>query len=234
VPLLLVEPDKGPLPPETDLEVPAGSAGILTVRRGQMLAIEAPDGGQVAGLFAWTTVEPAEWLSPHHTRVFGGTFLLRMGTRLVTNRRRPIFVVGRDSLRRHDLLLPASDETVAAVGGALAAAGLTVPRIPDPVNLFMDARLGEDGQIDVRRSPARPGERWTVRALIDALVAVAATRAGITEASADPPRRLRVIVRNEVADLPHDLPLAPNGSPPTNSRCVGCGSVSPTSRDRRR
>jgi len=208
MPLLLIEPDPGPPPPETDLEVPGGSAVVFTVRRGQMLAIEAPDGGQVAGLFAWTTADPAEWLSPHHTRVFGGTFLLRMGTRLVTNRRRPIFVVGRDSLRRHDLLLPASEEMVAAVETALAAAGFTMRRVPDPVNLFMDARLGEDGQIDVRPSAARPGERWTVRALIDAHVAVAATRTGIAEASADPPRRLRVIVRNEVADLPPDLPLA--------------------------
>jgi uncharacterized protein len=208
MPLLLVEPDQGPPPLEADLEVQGGTAVTLVVRRGQMLAIEAPDGEQVASLFAWTTADPAEWLSPHHTRVFGGTFLLRMGTRLVTNRRRPIFVVGRDSLRRHDLLLPASDETVAAVRAAISAAGATVPRIPDPVNLFMDARLGDDGRIDVRPSPARPGERWTVRALIDAQVAVAATRTGIAAASADPPRRLRVIVRNEVADLPHDLPLA--------------------------
>jgi uncharacterized protein YcgI (DUF1989 family) len=208
MPLLLVEPDHGPPPPEADLVVPGGTAAMLVVRRGQMLAIEAPDGGQVASLFAWTAADPAEWLSPHHTRVFGGTFLLRMGTRLVTNRRRPIFVVGRDSLRRHDLLLPASEETVAAVQAGMGAAALVVPRIPDPVNLFMDARLSEDGRIGVRPSPARPGERWTVRVLIDATVAVAATRTGIPEASADPPRRLRVIVRNEVADLPADLPLA--------------------------
>jgi uncharacterized protein len=207
MPLLLIEPDPGPQPPEPDLDVRGGTVATFMVRRGQMLAIEAPDGGQVASLFAWTTADPGEWLSPHHTRVFGGTFLLRMGTRLVTNRRRPIFVVGRDSLRRHDLLLPASEETVTAVQDVIAAAGLAVPRIPDPVNLFLDARLGAEGQIDVRPSPARPGERWTVRVLIDAHVAVAATRTGIPEASADPPRRLRVIVRNEVAHLPADLPL---------------------------
>jgi uncharacterized protein YcgI (DUF1989 family) len=54
VPLLLVEPEPGRLPPEADVEVPGGSAGILAVRRGQMLAIEAPEGAQVAALFAWT------------------------------------------------------------------------------------------------------------------------------------------------------------------------------------
>lgn len=205
MPLLLVEPEPGRLPPEADVEVPGGSAGILAVRRGQMLAIEAPEGAQVAALFAWTAADPAEWLSPHHTRVFGGTFRLRMGTRLVTNRRRPIFVVGRDSFRMHDLLLPASVEAVVAVEAALAAADLEMPRIPDPVNVFLESQLTEDGRIDVQVCRARPGERWTVRVLIDSNVAVAAARTGVREASSDPPRRLRLIVRNEVATLPADL-----------------------------
>lgn len=207
MPLLLIEPEPGPPPPEADVVVRPGHAAIVEVRRGQLLAIEAPEGGQVGALFAWTVADPAEWLSPHHTRVFGGTFRLRMGIRLVTNRRRSIFVVGRDSLRVHDLLLPASEGAVVAVRAAVEAAGLSVPRIPDPVNLFMDARLGDDGRIDVHPCPARPGERWTVRVLIDAHVAVAAVAAGIPRASADPPRPLQVIVRNAVADLPLDLPL---------------------------
>ena len=207
MPMLMIDPPPAPLPPEVDVAVPAGAAVVLPVKTGQLLVVEAVDGAQVAPLFAWTMVDAAEWLSPHHTRVFGGTFVLRMGTRLVTNRRRPIFVVGRDSLRRHDLLLPASTDAVDAVEVALARVGLVVPRVPDPVNLFMDARLEEDGTIDVGPSPARPGERVTMRALIDCQVAVAATRAGTPEASADPPRSLRVIVRNHVASLPDDLPV---------------------------
>lgn len=210
MPLLMTEPEQGPAPPEATIDVPAGSAAIAAVRRGQMLAIEAPEGGQVAAVFAWTTADRAEWLSPHHTRVFGGTFRMRMGTRLVTNRRRPIFVVGRDSSRTHDLLLPASVEAVDAVSAALGEVGLEVPRIPDPVNLFLESQLGEDGRIDVRPCGARPGERWTVRVLIDCDVAVAAARTGIREASADPPRGLRLIVRNEMARLPVDLPLRSN------------------------
>jgi uncharacterized protein YcgI (DUF1989 family) len=207
MPLVLIEPEPGPLPPKADVVVPGGAAAVAVVRQGQLLAIEAPDGGQVAALFAWTAADPAEWLSPHHTRVFGGTFRLRMGTRLVTNRRRPILVVGRDSLRTHDLLLPASAEAMDAVQAALARAGLMVPRIPDPVNVFLDTRLSDDGRIDVRSCGARAGDRWTVRVLIDSHVAVAAAPTGLREASADPPRPLRLIVRNEVVDLPPDLPL---------------------------
>lgn len=207
MPLLMVAPDSGPPPPEADITVNGRSAGLVEVRRGQLLSIEAPSGGQVAALFAWTAADASEWLSPHHVRVFGGSFTLRMGMRMVTNRRRPMFVIGRDSLRRHDLLLPASEPAVEFVKSALGAAGITVPRIPDPVNLFLDARLGSDGSIDVRRCPARPSERVTMRVLIDAHVTVASGPTMIPEASASPPRPLRVRVINHVEDLPTDLPV---------------------------
>jgi uncharacterized protein YcgI (DUF1989 family) len=206
MPLLMIEPSSAEPPPEQDVVVEPGRAATLIVRQGQMLAVEVPDGAQVAGLFAWTIADPSEWLSAHHTRVFGGTFVLRMGTRLVTNRRRPIFVVGRDSLRHHDLLLPASEDAVEAVRAALTEAGFHPPRIPDPVNLFADAQLDSDGRIDVRPSPARPDERWSVRVLVDSVVAVTANRLGTDGSEADPPRRIRVRVVNDVRDLPVDLP----------------------------
>lgn len=206
MPLLMLDPDPGPLPPESDIVVEGGGAVALPVARGQLLGVETPTGGQVASLFAWVTGELEEWLSPHHTRVFGGTFQLRMGTRMVTNRRRPMFVVGRDSLRRHDLLLPASMPTVEAVLGALATAGVGVPRVPDPVNLFLDSTLHADGRIEIRECQARPGERWTVRTLINGIVVVSAGPTGIPEASASPPRPIRIRVTNRVEDLPEDLP----------------------------
>jgi uncharacterized protein len=207
MPLLMIDPSSADPPLEHDLMVEGGRARTVLVRQGQMVSIEVPDGGQVAALFAWTIADPGEWLSPHHTRVFGGTFVLRMGTRLVTNRRRPIFVVGRDSLRRHDVLLPASDDAVAAVQAALVEAKFDPPpRIADPVNLFATARLDPDGGIDVQPSQARPGERWAVRALIDSVVAVAPNRLGTRDPAANPPRPIRIRVLNDVRDIPPDLP----------------------------
>lgn len=211
MPLLMVDPAPGPLPAEFDLPVQGGDAVTVEVRQGQLLSIEAVVGGQVAALFAWTALDAGEWLSPHHTRVFGGTFELRMGTRLVTNRRRPIFVVGRDSLRRHDLLLPASEAAEEAVRDALGRSGFLVPRVPDPVNIFAWARLDQDGRIEVRPSAARPGERWTARVLIDSRVVVTASRLGLPGGSVDPPRALHVAVRNDARDLPTDLPVWKEG-----------------------
>jgi uncharacterized protein len=224
MPLLLREPEAA-LPAERDVEVPGGEAALIEVGRGQLLTVEAHLGGQVAELFAWTTEDRAEWLSPHHTRVFGGTFELRMGTRLVTNRRRPILVAGRDSLRKHDLLLPASVEAVAAVRRALDSATLAVPRVPDPVRLFAWTDLDPDGRIGIHPSPARPGERWTARVLIDATVCVAAAVTGIRSMSADPPRALRVTVRNDVRDLGPELPVWTGLTDPNGSRRPGLPST---------
>jgi uncharacterized protein YcgI (DUF1989 family) len=211
MPLLMIEPASEPPPPEADVSVASGGAATVQVRQGQLLSIETVVPGQVAGLFAWTAADPGEWLSPHHTRVFGGTFVLRLGTRLVTNRRRPIFVVGRDSLRCHDLLLPASEGSVAAVANAISEAGLAIPRIPDPVNLFLWTRLDNDGRIEVRPSPSRAGERWTARVLIDAFVAVAAPSPSPAVDPDDPVVMVRV--RNEVTALPVDLPVWAGGEP---------------------
>jgi uncharacterized protein YcgI (DUF1989 family) len=74
------------------------------------------------------------------------------------------------------------------------------------VNLFAAARLDPDGRIEVQPSPARPGERWTVRALIDSVVAVTANDLAAADRQPGVGRRIRVTVRNDVRDLPADLP----------------------------
>src|SRR5258706_12891340 len=141
MPLLMIAPSLDGWPPTRSVEVGPGEAACIPFDVGQLLTIEAVDPGQIAALYAFSDADRTEHLSPHHTRVFGGSFVLRMGTRMVTNRRRPMFVVGRDRLRVHDLLLPASDATAAAVAPALGAAMDEGPRLADPVHLFADGRL---------------------------------------------------------------------------------------------
>jgi hypothetical protein len=193
-----------PQPDQLTLDVPGGEARLVRACQGQLLSVETPEGGQTAELFAFTTLSLREFLSPHHTRVFGGTFFLRMATRMVTNRRRPIFVVSRDSYRHHDLLSPASDACLGAVADALADAALRPMKIPDPVNLFMNTELGSDGRIRPGSGQARPGDRITLRVLMDAHVVIAACPAAL---GAPPPTIMRVRLTNLVGDLPEDLPI---------------------------
>ena len=196
--MLLMKEPSGTLPPEATLLVRGGTASVFSLFQGQFLTVENVQGGQVATLFAFVHGEPTEFLSPHHTRVFGGTFLLRMGTRLVTNRRRPIVVLGRDTAGSHDLLLPASEVCGTAVAMALSSARLAVPKIPDPVNLFMNVRLESDGRLVPGQPYSQPGAEVTFRVLIDAVCVVAACTATDPVWSAEPPTDLRVFVHNHL------------------------------------
>ena len=192
MPLLLKHPLPGPPPEQTRVVVPYGEAGLIRVRRGQFLTVTDLDGRRPVGLFAFVEADPAEFLSPHHTRVFSNSFVLTLGMRMVTNRRRPLMVLGRDPVRHHDLLLPASDRRsldaaglpgqagcAEAAAAALAAAGLDPPRIPDPINLFLDVAVGLDGRLAVGPPPSRAGDTVVCRVVLDAVVVAAACATGV-------------------------------------------------------
>lgn len=185
--LLMKDPAASREGPEHTVEVAHGTARVVPVRQGQLLTVADVAGGRSAQLYAFTDADPREFLSPHHTRVFSNSYVLAPGMRLVTNRRRPLMVLGRDDVRAHDLLTPAaSAETLARAGrggerdareiawAALRDAGLSVPKLPDPVNLFLDVALQQDGTLVPGPSRAAAGGAVTCRVLIDAHFVVAA------------------------------------------------------------
>jgi uncharacterized protein YcgI (DUF1989 family) len=196
--LLMKTPRGGAPPPERTLLIPGGGARIFPVVQGQLLTIRDIRGGQVGALFAFTQADIREFMSPHHTRVFGGTFLLRLGTRVVTNRRRPMFVLGRYTVRSHDLLIPASPACLEVVVNTLSAEGLNPPRIPDPVHLFMNVGLDSSGRLHPGPPCSKAGDHLTFRVLIDSICALAACPAANPGWSANPPTELRVEVHNEL------------------------------------
>src|ERR1700704_718310 len=157
--LMIDKIDRSPQPLRR-VSIPRGTAGSIEVLQGQLLKITAVDAGAVAALFGFVKDDPTVFLSVHHTRVFSNSYLLGPGMRLVSNRRRPLMVLGKDSVGSHDLLMPASTTAdlrvhgiddgqgcVEAVRGQLALRGISPPRLPDPVNLFMNVRLHRDGRL---------------------------------------------------------------------------------------
>jgi len=192
MPLLLKHPSAEPLPPEAHLTVVHGTAGIIRASRGQFLCITDLNGGQPAELVGFVADNLSEFLSPHHTRVFSNSYVLTLGMRMVTNRRRPMMVLGRDTRRRHDLLLPASDRRfldaagfpcepgcVEAMRAALLAGNIHPPKLPDPINLFLDVAVGLDGALTVGEAPSRAGDQVTCRVIIDAIFVVASCASGV-------------------------------------------------------
>lgn len=173
------------------VQVAPGSVGSIRVLRGQLLRITAQGDGAVASLFGFSLADPAVWLSVHHTRVFSNSYLLGSGMRLVNNRRRPMMVLGKDSVKRHDLLLPASTTAflsergypgvgcLDALRGELARLGLVVPKLPDPINLFMHVKLTREGDILPETNLTKAGDSITCRVVMDTQFIVSACNTGI-------------------------------------------------------
>ncbi|ORM66432.1 hypothetical protein PRCB_21185 [Pantoea rodasii] len=171
--------------------VEPGSVGSIKVLRGQLLRITAQGDGAVASLFGFSLADPAVWLSVHHTRVFSNSYLLGSGMRLVNNRRRPMMVLGKDSVKRHDLLLPASTSAflaekgyqgegcLEAVNNELARLGMKVPKLPDPINLFMHVKLTRTGDILPEPNLTKAGDSITCRVVVDTQFIVSACNTGI-------------------------------------------------------
>lgn len=171
--------------------VAPGSIGSIRVLRGQLLRITAQGDGAVASLFGFSLADPAVWLSVHHTRVFSNSYLLGSGMRLVNNRRRPMMVLGKDSVKRHDLLLPASttaflaergypgEGCLDALRGELARLGMVVPKLPDPINLFMHVKLTREGEILPETNLTQAGDSITCRVVVDTQFIVSACNTGI-------------------------------------------------------
>jgi len=205
-------PTRAPLPMQA-VKVAAGSAGSILVKRGQLLRIKALEDGAVASLFGFSETEPSVHLSVHHTRVFSNSYVLGAGMRLVNNRRRPVMVLGKDSVGKHDLLMPASTSAFLAANGyegltgcvesliaELQRLGRDQPKLPDPINLFMNVKLDQQGTLKPQPSTVKAGDAVTCRVVLDTLFVVSTCCTGI--AGNDWPGAVELSVAEDLSDFP--------------------------------
>ena len=168
----------------------------LRLRRGEVLRVISPTGGQVADVTAFAAADPREWLSTGRTIDYGGTIYVGAGSALYSNRSTALLTITADTAGRHDLLLsPCSAEMFRLLYGteghhpscfenlatSLAPLGIPPDAIPTTLNLFMvvtpDPRTG---RIDIQPPSSRPGDLVDLRAEIDLLVGVTACSAEVT------------------------------------------------------
>ena len=184
--MLLLKTPTLSLPAERDITVAGGAVETFPVAAGQLLTVTDIAGGQPAALFAVAIADVGHFVSPHHTRVFSNSFMFRLGMRVVTNRRRPAMVLGRDTVGTHDLMMPvteagdgdsylgAGDRFRDKLRAAFARSRVDLVKVPDPINLFLDVAVGEDGALMPRGVGSRPGGAVTFRVVMDLIVAIVA------------------------------------------------------------
>ena len=169
--------------------IPAGHGRAFELTAGQRLRVTTAQGGQVVDTWALALPHLDEVMSMEHTRARLLNLSPHAGDDLFSDRRRPILrLVDDTSPGVHDTLIAACDqERYSQLGHqgphrncadnfrtALTELGYEPPRVPAPLNMFMNIPAGRDGILTFEPSPARAGDTVTLEAVCDVAVVLSA------------------------------------------------------------
>lgn len=195
---------------QNEIVIPGGEGAALPVTAGQLLEITDIEGQQVSDFVAFAARDRREWLSPAHTRSALLRFNLRVGDRLESNWRRPMFEVVRDDVGMHDLSTSMCDARRYAIDynapghrncrdnltSAFAPWGISEWDIPDPFNLFQNAPILPDRTFGNEVPTSKPGDSIVFRVLMDSIVGVSACPQDLNPCNGFRPSPVRVQILN--------------------------------------
>jgi uncharacterized protein YcgI (DUF1989 family) len=191
-----------------EVVVPAAHGGAIEVQAGEYLSIIDVEGAQVADLVALQRGQPRKVLSPHQTRSTLRRWTLKVGDRLVNNEREPVFEIVRDDVGVHDLFFCAcspalylqrfglTDHRSCRMNllDALAPYGIEAWQLPDPINVFMRTPPRADGEFEFHPAPSKAGDRLSLRAVVDVVVAVSSCPMDLSPINAGRITPLKLVV----------------------------------------
>lgn len=172
--------------------IPPRSGTAFRLRKGQVLRVIDPEGGQVGDLLAFMDGDVGEVISNGRTFDYEETIRLGKGNRLWSNRSNPMLEIVADTAGAHDFLLtPCSEATFrhfypdrpvhrgcfGNLAEALAPYGVQPDAIPVAFNIFMNVTVAGDGSIRVLPPSTRAGDHVELRALADLVVGLTACSA---------------------------------------------------------
>jgi len=176
-------------------EIPARQGRAVRLATGQRIKLINTHGTQVVDTWAFSAADLGEFMSMEHTRPTLLGIIPKVGTAMLTNRRRPILTFLEDSSPGiHDTLIAACDRYRYELLGhegyhesctenlqrAMAALGLAPPEVPCPLNMWMNIPVRPDGSLGFEPTVARPGDHVLLRAEMDLIAVFSACPMDIT------------------------------------------------------
>jgi uncharacterized protein YcgI (DUF1989 family) len=152
------------------ITVPPQSGRAVSVPRGAVVTVVDVAGHQVGDMWAIDAGDHDRWLSVSHTRDRCERLFPAIGEHFRDQRGEPILALRADtSPGTHDMLFPPCDQALYESRGMFghpncrdnflaAAAAVSLPVVPDPVNLFQDSGPLADGRLAVGVAASRPGD----------------------------------------------------------------------------
>lgn len=171
------------------IAIPARRGRAAIVEAGRQVRVVNTHGQQVVDTWAFSRSDLREFMSMEHSRTSLGRIMAKVGDYMVTNRRRPILRLVRDTTPGiHDTLLAACDRyryellgcttyhdnCTDNLAAALAELGLAPPETPSPWNLFMNIPVKADGGLTFEPPVCRPGDYVLLRAEMDCVLVFSA------------------------------------------------------------
>jgi uncharacterized protein YcgI (DUF1989 family) len=176
-------------------EIPARQGRAVRLAKGQRIKLVNTHGSQVVDTWAFAAADLGEFMSMEHTRPTLLGIMPKVGTAMLSNRRRPILTLLEDSSPGiHDTLIAACDRYRYELLGhkgyhesctenlqrAMAALGLTPPEVPCPLNMWMNIPVRSDGSLGFEPTVAKPGDHVLLRAEMDLIAVFSACPMDIT------------------------------------------------------
>jgi uncharacterized protein YcgI (DUF1989 family) len=171
------------------IEIPARRGKAARVAQGQSVKVVNTHGQQVVDTWAFNPADMNECMSMEATRATVLKMWLEVGDSYYSNNRRPILTLVEDTTPGvHDTLLAACDNYRYGLLGcaeyhdnctdnmqaALDALGLTAPKTPSPLNLFMNIPWTGGGALSFEAPVSKPGDYVVLRAEMDLVVVFSA------------------------------------------------------------
>ena len=172
------------------IEKQSGKAFYL--KKGQILTVTDPEGGQVSDMVLFNSQDLKEKISSGKTLDFEESILLTTGNYLWSNRSQKMAKIIADTNGRNDFLLaPCSKETfeimynyegyhpscLENLARNLQPKGIQQDDIPNAFNIFMNVQFDAAGKISVLPPTSKAGDYVQFEALMDLLVCLTACSA---------------------------------------------------------
>ena len=169
---------------------PAGEPVLFQVKQGQTLRIVDLEGNQASDVIFYAAEDVAEHYSATDTLLAQGGIYLTTGSRLMSNRGRPMLTIVADTCGRHDTLGGACAAESNTVRYALqkkymhncrdnylialqrADLGLSKRDLVPNINFFMNVPVTEQGDLKFADGVSGPGKYVEMRAEIDVWVLI--------------------------------------------------------------
>ena len=174
---------------EQPYRIPARCGVAVKIAKDQTIEVQNTHGTQVCDFWAFCQPGLDEFLSMAPPRTSLSSVFPKVGDKIVSNVRRPMFKITEDtSPGVHDTLLSCCDINRYKILGcedyhdnctdnlrmALMAIGVQAPSIPDPFNLWMNIPIAANGSTAFEPPVSKPQDRIRLKALRDAIVVMSA------------------------------------------------------------